>query len=211
MENIRDIDVYLWQLGTDKRSAIRLKTGQTTVGRDSGCSVFIHDPLVSRFHAKLSWQGNQLWVHDGGSLNGTFVNGRRVTGANGSHLSRGDELRFGNIRFLVIRGTGNQLFLPPDGLRLDDVAAEVYVHQSRIRLAPKEYSLLSVLWRSAGTICSKEQLARTVWPEFQGIVSDASIEACVSRLRKKLLSAGGQETWIHTVPKKGYSLKNGLN
>ena len=46
---------------------------------------------VGRQHARLSYQGDALVVIDLGSLNGTFVNGRRVTGS--EPLRPGDTLR----------------------------------------------------------------------------------------------------------------------
>ena len=92
----------------------------------------------------------------------------------------------------------------PDRLRFDDVTAEVYVGAGRVALAPKEYALLRVLWQRAGQVCSKECLAQAVWPEYQGIVSDASIESTGSRLRRKLAATGGCRAWVQMVSRQGY-------
>ena len=143
-----------------------------------------------------------------------------------TRLQTGDELRFADLRFRFVSGPAGQSHTPlttksapplpsldradlvshPDRLRFDDVAAEVYVGAGRVALAPKEYALLRVLWRRAGQVCSKECLAQAVWPEYQGIVSDASIESTVSRLRRKLAAAGGRRAWVQTVPRQGYRL-----
>ena len=161
-------------------------------------------------------------MRDAGSLNGTFVNGRRVLAATATRLHAGDELRFADLRFRFVSGPAGQSHTPlttksapplpsldradlvshPDRLRFDDVTAEVYVGAGRAALAPKEYALLRVLWRRAGHVCSKECLAQAVWPEYQGIVSDASIESTVSRLRRKLAAAGGCRAWVQTVPRR---------
>lgn len=57
---------------------------------------------LSRRHAIIQRDGEQLVVKDLNSRNGTFVNGAIVPGG-GTHLIRdGDELRFGNLLTTVI-------------------------------------------------------------------------------------------------------------
>ena len=217
---------YLLPLSDNKQSAILLRAGHTTIGRAADCEVVLDDPRISRQHATITSAGQQYHVRDAGSLNGTFVNGRRVLAAATTRLQTGDELRFADLRFRFVSGPAGQSHTPlttksapplpsldradlvchPDRLRFDDVAAEVYVGAGRVALAPKEYALLRVLWRRAGHVCSKECLAQAVWPEYQGIVSDASIESTVSRLRRKLAAAGGCRAWVQTVSRQGYRL-----
>jgi pSer/pThr/pTyr-binding forkhead associated (FHA) protein len=57
--------------------------GQVVVGRDPGAADVIldQDTEISRRHATFSQSGAGLTVQDLGSTNGTFVNGRRLTGA----------------------------------------------------------------------------------------------------------------------------------
>lgn len=75
-----------------------------TVGRSATVDVRLpNDPLVSRVHARLEWVACR-WsvVDDGLSRNGTFVNGRRLTGRRVLH--DGDEVRIGStlLRFCVV-------------------------------------------------------------------------------------------------------------
>jgi len=49
-----------------------------TIGRDSGCSLRVDDPRVSRLHAVVRRDQNGWFVEDVGSTNGTFAEGRRV-------------------------------------------------------------------------------------------------------------------------------------
>jgi len=58
----------------------------------------VDDPNVSRQHAVLYWEGDQLYVKDLGSTNGTFVNGRPVTAG---QVVNGDVLAMGNAKISV--------------------------------------------------------------------------------------------------------------
>ena len=196
----------LLPLSDGKQQAISLRAEHTTIGRAAECDVVLDDPRISRQHATITGDGQHHHVRDAGSLNGTFVNGRRVRADTATRLHPGDELRFADLRFHFLSGPAGQSHPPPARLRLDDAAAEVYVGDGRVALAPKEYALLRVLWRRAGHVCSKECLAQAVWPEEQGIISDASIESTVSRLRRKLAAAGGRRAWVQTMPRQGYRL-----
>ncbi len=54
-----------------------------TIGRDPSCEVAFDpdkDDLVSRAHTKISAEGDNFWIGDLGSRNGTYVNTQRVSG-----------------------------------------------------------------------------------------------------------------------------------
>ena len=72
---------YLLPLSDNRQSAILLRAGHTTIGRAADCEVVLDDPRISRQHATITSAGQQYHVRDAGSLNGTFVNGRRVLAA----------------------------------------------------------------------------------------------------------------------------------
>jgi hypothetical protein len=71
----------------------------TTIGRSPDCGIFLDDVTVSRRHAVLSERDGRWFVDDQGSLNGTFVNRRRVESA---ELSDGDELQVGKYRLTFL-------------------------------------------------------------------------------------------------------------
>ena len=67
---------------------------ELTVGRGGGCGVVIpDDQFVSTVHARLFRRGDETYVEDLGSRNGTFVNGQAVQGP--TRLKRGDRVQFG--------------------------------------------------------------------------------------------------------------------
>ena len=68
---------------------------RTTIGRSPDCDVFLDDVTVSRNHAVLVDQDGRFLIEDEGSLNGTYVNRRRVETA---ELEDGDELQIGKYR-----------------------------------------------------------------------------------------------------------------
>ena len=69
--------------------------GETTIGRSPDCGIFLDDVTVSRKHAVLADRDGAFLIEDQGSLNGTFVNRKRVESA---QLEDGDELQIGKYR-----------------------------------------------------------------------------------------------------------------
>jgi pSer/pThr/pTyr-binding forkhead associated (FHA) protein len=58
---------------------VKLRGGGHTIGRSAEADISIDDPYASEFHARVGYQDEKVLVHDLGSTNGTYVNGRRVT------------------------------------------------------------------------------------------------------------------------------------
>jgi hypothetical protein len=73
--------------------------GETTIGRSPDCGIFLDDVTVSRKHAVLVERDGGFFIEDQGSLNGTFVNRKRVESA---HLEDGDELQIGKYRLTFL-------------------------------------------------------------------------------------------------------------
>jgi len=73
--------------------------GETTIGRSPDCGIFLDDVTVSRKHAVLTERDGGFFIVDQGSLNGTFVNRKRVESA---QLEDGDELQIGKYRLTFL-------------------------------------------------------------------------------------------------------------
>jgi hypothetical protein len=69
--------------------------GETTIGRSPDCGIFLDDVTVSRKHAIMRERDGTFSIEDQGSLNGTFVNRKRVESA---QLDEGDEVQVGKYR-----------------------------------------------------------------------------------------------------------------
>jgi hypothetical protein len=72
---------------------------RTRIGRSPECEVFLDDVTVSRNHALLVERDGDFFVEDQGSLNGTFVNRRRI---DNQQLENGDEVQIGKYRLTFI-------------------------------------------------------------------------------------------------------------
>jgi ABC transport system ATP-binding/permease protein len=83
-----------------------ISSGDITIGRDSGNSLHLSHPLVSRFHAiaRKSSSGG-FSIEDLGSTNGTFVNGKSIRRA---EISDGDVVHVGPYRFYCDQGKIHQ-------------------------------------------------------------------------------------------------------
>ncbi|MEA2828490.1 MAG: hypothetical protein QOF60_3160 [Actinomycetota bacterium] len=75
--------------------SVTVARGSMYIGRDPSAQVIVDDPSVSRTHARLDLRGDDLWVEDLGSANGTLINGVAVTRA---VLRPGDVLEVGDLR-----------------------------------------------------------------------------------------------------------------
>lgn len=67
----------------------------TTLGRHPDSDIFLDDITVSRRHAEIERTDAGFTVRDAGSLNGTYLNRKRVEGA---ELHTGDELQVGKFK-----------------------------------------------------------------------------------------------------------------
>jgi pSer/pThr/pTyr-binding forkhead associated (FHA) protein len=69
------------------------------IGRSPDADVFLDDVTVSRKHAILTRSTDGYTIEDQGSLNGTYVNRRRVEQAT---LEDGDEVQIGKYRLTFL-------------------------------------------------------------------------------------------------------------
>jgi hypothetical protein len=73
----------------------RTESERTTIGRSPDCGIFLDDVTVSRRHAVLVRRDGGFYIEDQGSLNGTYLNRRRIESA---RLEDGDEVQIGKYR-----------------------------------------------------------------------------------------------------------------
>ena len=79
---------------------IPLPSGEYLIGRTPECAIQIVAPSVSRVHAKIAVVNDVATLEDLGSTNGTFVDGRKVSGI--VELRDGDEIKIGKERLRLV-------------------------------------------------------------------------------------------------------------
>lgn len=66
-------------MGAEQGRVFNIGSEGATLGRVQGNTVAFNDSTVSSHHARIYWSDGQFYIEDLGSLNGTFVNGQKVT------------------------------------------------------------------------------------------------------------------------------------
>lgn len=93
--------------------------GRVTIGRGSEADVVIDNTAISRVHAALEFQNGVYYISDLKSLNGTMVNGEKITEL--VPVSKNDTIEIGKFRLVPAavagRGASSSSALPMD---LDD-------------------------------------------------------------------------------------------
>ena len=93
--------VLIVKRGPNAGSKFFIDTDATAIGRHPDSHIFLDDITVSRRHAEIRRGENGFWLHDVGSLNGTYVNRERVEGA---ELRSGDEVQIGKFKLVFLTG-----------------------------------------------------------------------------------------------------------
>src|SRR5215813_15321290 len=103
-----------------------------TVGRGTECDLVLPERQVSRQHIKIKLVGEQYYIQDLDSKNGTWVNGQQLKGAR--ELRDGDEIHLAlavRIRFIGSGATSPLATEVPafnvGRLRLDPEARRVFI------------------------------------------------------------------------------------
>jgi hypothetical protein len=87
--------------GPNAGSSFRLDEKVTAIGRHPDSDIFLDDITVSRRHVVVERDDDGYTLRDVGSLNGTYVNRKRVDEA---RLRYGDEVQIGLFRLIFVLG-----------------------------------------------------------------------------------------------------------
>ncbi len=196
--------------GANQGLEMLLGDAPVLLGRGTECDLSLLDTYASRHHCWIEPRGDEWWVRDLGSKNGTLVGGLRIE--HEQLLNDGEVLTVGHtqIRFCDAASTKTYPTLPaiqPGRLQVDLPARMVWVDGVEIEppLSPKQWMLLALLWAERGRALSKDSIAAQVWPEAEGAIYDYQIDKLVSRLRARLGDPGDE--LIETIWGFGYKLR----
>src|SRR5262249_42126849 len=103
--------------------------------------------------------------------------------------------------------TDREVGLWADNLELDLLARRAVRGGVELDLTAREVELLAFLLRHKNETVTRDMLARDVWKEPDGVLSNV-IEVSVNALRRKV-ERPGERQLLHTVRGVGYALRDG--
>ncbi|MDZ4770230.1 MAG: FHA domain-containing protein [Chloroflexota bacterium] len=187
---------------------------EALLGRDDSCHLVIAEREVSRQHVRIYKHNEAFYIEDLESRNGTWVNEEKLEGTRALH--NGDKIKLGTSTHIEFVGSNFTApiskvdgFEKGSGLRIDTASRRVFINQVELDppLSPPQYRLLELLYLNAGTICTREQVIDTVWPDAYGEgVSEQAIDALIRRLRDRLSDLDSKMDYVVTVRGHGFRL-----
>ena len=112
------------------------------------------------------------------------------------------------LRALLRRDPGGrELFLRVDDLEIDLLARRVVRDGMELDLTRREYELLEYLLRHKNSTVTRDMIARDVWKETSGALTN-TIDVYINLLRRKVERPQKRQL-IHTVRGVGYAVRDG--
>jgi DNA-binding response OmpR family regulator len=90
-----------------------------------------------------------------------------------------------------------------NGVRVDEAARRAWLGEVELELTPKEFDLLALLLRQAGSVVTRERIMEEVWDEHW-FGSTKTLDMHVSWLRRKLGDDPARPRFISTVRGVGF-------
>lgn len=176
-----------------------------TIGRANECDIIIISKNISRLHARVRQEGHRWFVDDLDSTNGTYRNNERVLDS--LEIRDGDSLKIGEVVFIFHDPDTTYREDPLPDLEVDTIGGVIRVNRQAVKLSPKEYSLLTYLYSRRGQVCSKDDIGKIVWSEYQDVgIFDYQIENLIRRLRTRIEIDPAKPRLLLTIRGLGYKL-----
>ncbi|MBX3279844.1 MAG: SpoIIE family protein phosphatase [Acidobacteria bacterium] len=160
-------------------SIVELTRLRTTIGRSARNDLCVEDPFTSRLHAEVRRQGDNFWLSDLGSANGTYLNGQRVAAP--LQLRDRDRIRLGETE---IEYSERADTAPASG------RTSILLSDSQPMAAP-EATIVAQARNSASNVLSSIDASRTQIAPAPGRTAAAAQDdslAIISRVSLTLLS-----------------------
>lgn len=181
-----------------------LETAVARLGRAAENEIVILSNRASREHAHILREGRKVFLEDQKSTNGTFLNSERVLEK--IQLRDGDEIAIGEVSFIFHDPDTTTRETPFPELDVSLATGEARLNRRLLALSPKEFALLFYLYENRGKVCSKDEIGRAVWSEYQSGIFDYQIENLVRRLRTKIEIDSNTPALLLTMRGMGYKL-----
>ncbi len=188
------------------------------IGRDSGCDIVVPDRQVSRFHARLSVEGEKTILEDLSSKNGTFINNEPIKGS--IPLSDGDIFSIAFIQQFAFLSSDATLPLEQVGSARKDRWGKLYmdVRSRRVWVGDREidpplsvpqFRLLQILYSQPSQVVTRQDLEVAVWGDEGAVgISEQALDALIRRLRERIASLDLEHQYLITLRGHGVRLEN---
>jgi hypothetical protein len=218
-QSTEDLPVLMAQTGPLEGERWTIQ-GDLLIGRDPNCDIVIitHDKQVSRRHAQIVVEDDEVILKDLGSKNGTHLNSERIYQP--VTLEDGDTIQISIAQQFVYLSSDATVPLGTDGLdskeekkllRLDKRSRRVWIRSEELDppLSVAQFAMLELLYHAKGDVVSRHELISTVWGEEHAYdVSNQALDALVRRLRDRLAEIDPKSNFIVTVRGHGLRLDN---
>ncbi len=188
-----------------------------TAGRDPECDLAIETQGASRFHADFLFTGQELFVVDRQSTNGTFVSGNRISPDEQVSLEIGDRVRIGPAEVIV--WDEDELpeefkqFLPETGritpqtifVNLADGLVLVNGKIPVACLSSSEIDLLEFMHQKGRDTTTTGEVAEIIYGTEK--VSRMIVASFIDGLRAKIEPSPSDPRYLVAVPGIGYRLR----
>jgi pSer/pThr/pTyr-binding forkhead associated (FHA) protein len=183
---------------------VDLRQGDMKIGRKPGCEIQIDNLSVSGEHANIFTVGEDSFIQDLGSTNGTFINNKKISK---HHLKNGDTVVIGKHSLIYLTESTRASRAP------DEFAKTVIISPSRT-VEPKPAAAAPASERAAITLETKPKEAPVMAERFgaifvlSGVNSGKRID-----LTKKITNLGsaGKRAGAITQTSDGFMLAPGAD
>jgi len=87
---------------------------------------------------------------------------------------------------------------------LDVDAGELRRKNRRLKLQPQPFKLLVLLVRKGGTLVSRDEIRRELWPDGTFVDFDQSVNFSIKQVRDVLGDDADRPLYVETVPRRGH-------
>src|SRR4029453_17187542 len=87
---------------------------------------------------------------------------------------------------------------------LDLRSGELLQNGGRLLLSEQPFRILALMVRQPGTLITRDDLRRVLWPEDTFVDFEHSLNAAIKRLRQALGDSATTPRFIETLPQRGY-------
>ena len=207
----------LIQGGPNGGKTMPLSHRPVTLGRRPDNDLIVDEASVSRRHALIMETPQGFAIQDLNTINGTFVNRGKI-GDGEQVLEHGDRIRLAASEVtLIFRHEGNPTVTmsnpttTTDGPRIPGHSVEKPKPATKNgkppSLTPKQIDLLRLLESRKGSVVSREEIARAVWPELpSGTQVNQVIDDAINQLRASIGDDPQKPIHLLTVGEFGFLL-----